>query len=142
MRVTWWYSIWPFRSPSALAFNHDISGRRGDKWTVELVRRSLPRALVALAVLACTTAPASAQTAISNIHIDNFGRVNNTYFRGGQPEGHDYAALAAAGIKTIINPTSDDAQANERYPAQLAKAAAAANAPAASKSGSQVWQFG
>jgi tyrosine-protein phosphatase SIW14 len=51
---------------------------------------------------------------ISKIRIDNFGRVNDNYYRGGQPEGRDYADLAAAGVKTIINLTSDDAQSNER----------------------------
>ena len=51
---------------------------------------------------------------LSRIRIDNFGRVDATYFRGAQPEGHDYADLAALGVKTIINLTSDDAQANEQ----------------------------
>jgi len=51
---------------------------------------------------------------ISKIHIDNFGRVDPTYYRGAQPEGHDYADLAALGVKTVINLTSDDAQTNEQ----------------------------
>jgi tyrosine-protein phosphatase SIW14 len=57
---------------------------------------------------------------ISKIHIDNFGRVDSTYFRGAQPEGHDYADLAALGVKTIINLTSDDAEANEQAMASQA----------------------
>jgi tyrosine-protein phosphatase SIW14 len=57
---------------------------------------------------------AAAAGDISAIHIDNFGRVNAHYYRGGQPEGRDYQDLAAAGITTIINLTSDDAQADER----------------------------
>jgi len=40
--------------------------------------------------------------------IDNFGRVNSSYFRGSQPEGGDYAVLASMGIKTIINLIGDD----------------------------------
>jgi tyrosine-protein phosphatase SIW14 len=51
---------------------------------------------------------------LSSIRIDNFGRVDPMYFRGAQPEGGDYADLAALGVKTIINLTSDDAQANEQ----------------------------
>jgi tyrosine-protein phosphatase SIW14 len=47
-------------------------------------------------------------------HIDNFGRVDATYYRGSQPEGRDYADLAALGVKTIINLTSDDAEADEQ----------------------------
>ena len=63
--------------------------------------------LVALAAVA-------AASAASNVRIDNFGRVNANYYRGAQPEGHDYHDLAALGVKTIINLTSDDAQPNER----------------------------
>lgn len=51
-------------------------------------------------------APA-ATAAISNIRIDNFGQIGAAYFRGGQPEGHDYADLAAAGIKTVIDLQAD-----------------------------------
>jgi tyrosine-protein phosphatase SIW14 len=48
------------------------------------------------------------------VRIDNFGSVNQNYYRGAQPEGRDYADLAALGIKTVINLTSDDSQANEK----------------------------
>jgi tyrosine-protein phosphatase SIW14 len=64
-------------------------------------------AMVALAAVA-------AASAASNVRIDNFGRVNANYYRGAQPEGQDYHDLAALGVKTIINLTSDDAQPNER----------------------------
>jgi tyrosine-protein phosphatase SIW14 len=53
---------------------------------------------------------AAAQPAI---HIDNFGRVDATLYRGAQPEGHDYADLKALGVKTIVNLTSDDAEPTE-----------------------------
>jgi len=82
---------------------------------VRLIRRSVSHRVAALLIVAFSAAPAfAAGASIANIHIDNFGRVNDRYFRGAQPQGSDYAALAAAGIKTIINLTSDDAQANER----------------------------
>jgi len=62
---------------------------------------------VSTAVLAIALAlPAAAQN-LSNIRIDNFGRVNTNYFRGAQPEGRDYADLAAIGIKTVIDLTQD-----------------------------------
>ena len=48
-----------------------------------------------------------------SIHIGNFGRVDDHYYRGAQPEGRDYADLAALGVKTVINLTSDDAQPEE-----------------------------
>jgi protein tyrosine/serine phosphatase len=59
-------------------------------------------------------------TALSAIRIDNFGRINENYYRGAQPQGRDYATLAAAGIKAIIDLTGDDSDSRE--PA-LAKAA-------------------
>jgi uncharacterized protein (TIGR01244 family) len=65
-------------------------------------------------------ASSTANAAISNIHIDNFGRVDAMYYRGAQPEGHDYADLAALGVKTLINLTSDDAEPNEKAMAEQA----------------------
>jgi protein tyrosine/serine phosphatase len=50
----------------------------------------------------------------SSIRIDNFGRVNANYYRGAQPNDRDYTDLAALGVKTVINLTSDDAQTNEK----------------------------
>jgi protein tyrosine/serine phosphatase len=55
------------------------------------------------------------------VRIDNFGRVNQSYYRGAQPEGRDYADLAALGIKAVINLTSDDAQTNEGSMVELAR---------------------
>lgn len=46
--------------------------------------------------------------------IANFGRVSPIYYRGAQPVGHDYVDLAALGVKTVINLTSDDADPSER----------------------------
>jgi protein tyrosine/serine phosphatase len=41
------------------------------------------------------------------IRIKNFGRANDNYFRGAQPDNRDYKDLAAAGIKTVIDLTKD-----------------------------------
>jgi len=85
----------------------------------------LPRALVAglLAASMVVTADASgsgsrsrsatAAVAQHAIAIDNFGQISPSYYRGAQPMGRDYADLAALGIKTVINLTSDDALAEE-----------------------------
>jgi protein-tyrosine phosphatase len=54
------------------------------------------------------------KVALSSIRIDNFGRVGDTYYRGAQPAGRDYQDLAALGVKTVINLTSDDALAEEQ----------------------------
>lgn len=50
----------------------------------------------------------------SNIRIDNFGQVSPSYFRGAQPQGRDYADLATLGVKTVIDLTSEDGQADEK----------------------------
>jgi tyrosine-protein phosphatase SIW14 len=54
-----------------------------------------------LAVPAIADSGHSAQ--LDQIHIANFGRVAETYYRGAQPVGRDYADLAAIGVKTIID---------------------------------------
>src|SRR5262245_4714838 len=74
---------------------------------------------LSLAVPALAGTDARAKTTagavdVSAIKIDNFGRVDPHYYRGGQPKGRDYADLAALGVKTVINLTSDDADATEQ----------------------------
>jgi protein tyrosine/serine phosphatase len=78
----------------------------------------LSRYIAVVAVAAWSVAPALAGTPA--VHIDNFGKVSDAYYRGGQPQGQDYAALAAMGVKTDINLTSDDAQKNEKAMAEAA----------------------
>ena len=41
------------------------------------------------------------------VDIDNFGRVTEFYYRGGQPKGDEYNQLAAIGVKTIIDLRDD-----------------------------------
>jgi len=74
--------------------------------------RSIPAYVIATTFIALSTAiGAAAQTGgsgqLSNIGIDNFGRINANYYRGAQPVGRDYADLAALGVKTVIDLTSD-----------------------------------
>ena len=61
-------------------------------------------------ILAARDAP----VAFSSIRIDNFGQVSRTYFRGAQPQGQDYASLAALGVKTVIDLTDGDGQPGEK----------------------------
>ena len=56
------------------------------------------------------TASASRATVVG---IDNFGRINETYYRGSQPDGRDYTDLAALGVKTVIDLQRDGLE-NER----------------------------
>jgi len=73
-------------------------------------RRTVTRVHFAAAVAALFVASAGA--AYANVAIDNFGRVNDRYYRGAQPAGRDYDDLAALGVKTVIDLT-DDGDANE-----------------------------
>lgn len=87
-----------------------------------LVVLSLPISSPATAQL--TAQPSSTATPVlvdlSKIHIDNFGQVNRNYYRGAQPKGSDYEALARLGIKTLVNLTSDDAETDEEENAKKA----------------------
>ena len=56
-----------------------------------------------IGIAADKTTSTSISAARSRIHIDNFGQVNATYFRGAQPNGRDYTDLAALGVKTVID---------------------------------------
>jgi protein tyrosine/serine phosphatase len=51
---------------------------------------------------------------VPDIRIDNFAKVNETYFRGGQPRDHDYDDLARLGVKVVINLAGFDAQPDEK----------------------------
>ncbi len=43
----------------------------------------------------------------SSIAIENFGKVNDTYYRGGQPREKDVGQLKQLGVKTIIDLRKD-----------------------------------
>jgi tyrosine-protein phosphatase SIW14 len=51
---------------------------------------------------------------LSKIGIENFGRVNPAYYRGGEPADEEYALLAALGIKTVVDLRSDDVDAGDK----------------------------
>jgi tyrosine-protein phosphatase SIW14 len=95
-----------------------------------IVNPRLSRGLTAVLAVWLLSPAAAAQTKsigahsnavdVSSIRIDNFGRINANYFRGAQPNGRDYADLAALGVHTVINLASDDADANEKAMAERA----------------------
>jgi len=41
------------------------------------------------------------------VSVENFGKVNDHIYRGGQPKGDDYRQLGALGIKTVLDLRSD-----------------------------------
>lgn len=72
------------------------------------------RLSAALALVVALTSVAAAQSRTAQVQIDNFAKVNATYYRGAQPQGRDYQDLAALGVKTIVNLTDEDAQPGEQ----------------------------
>ena len=73
--------------------------------------RTLPAYILAMILAPSTALPAASETrgpapSITNpasIRIDNFGQVDAHYYRGAQPEGRDYADLAALGVTMVID---------------------------------------
>jgi protein tyrosine/serine phosphatase len=61
------------------------------------------RAFPALALGLLISIPVAARSASLVPSIDNFGTVNERYYRGAQPTGRAYADLAAAGVKLVID---------------------------------------
>ncbi len=64
-------------------------------------------ALIFVSLAASPAAQPNPSTRLDNIRIDNFGKINDNYYRGAQPEASDYGDLAALGIRTVIDLTRD-----------------------------------
>jgi len=65
------------------------------------------RARGAIYLVLLLSIPAVAQTAGIAPSIENFGAVNEHYYRGAQPAGQAYADLAASGVKLVIDLQED-----------------------------------
>jgi len=74
-----------------------------------------------LALSFAVSAAANSTAKLASIKIDNFEQVSDSYYRGGHLVGHDYADLAALGVKTVIDLTGDD-EADVNEPALVQKA--------------------
>ena len=61
-----------------------------------------------------------ATVAAAAVQIDNFGRVNEHFYRGAQPTAQDLADLAKFGVKTTIDLTNGDGDSNEQRLAEAA----------------------
>jgi tyrosine-protein phosphatase SIW14 len=72
-----------------------------------LVKLSRTRLAAVITLALALAIPAAAQSGhtgvLDKITIENFGRVNENYYRGAQPQGRSYADLAGLGVKTIID---------------------------------------
>ena len=71
------------------------------------VRQCAIAVLMAFSLAASLAAQPNSPTSLAAIHIDNFGKINDNYYRGAQPNSGDYADLAALGVRTVIDLTRD-----------------------------------
>ena len=84
------------------------------------ISRVVAGAMASVLALAVFAVAQSAQfDASSRIRVDNFGCINEKFYRGAQPKGSDYKDLAALGVKTIIDLQQD----GERDEQQMVEAA-------------------
>ncbi|HEY8227412.1 MAG TPA: tyrosine-protein phosphatase [Pyrinomonadaceae bacterium] len=76
-----------------------------------MIRRSNYASLLtaAFAILISISLNAVAKTnpSFANIKIKNFGQMDDRFYRGARPKDEDYKALAALGVKTIIDLTDN-----------------------------------
>lgn len=73
-------------------------------------RKSSPALIAALAMVLSISAAAFANRNNSNfptIKIKNFGQMDERFYRGGRPKEEDFKALAALGVKTVIDLTDN-----------------------------------
>jgi protein tyrosine/serine phosphatase len=66
-----------------------------------------PAAALAFLLIGAASAAHAANARLSAIKIDNFGVVNDRFYRGAQPTSADYPDLAALGVKMVIDLTRD-----------------------------------
>lgn len=69
-------------------------------------RLSLITMAAALALVGATALGAW-QGKVSGIAVENFGKVNDNYYRGSQPDAEGFAQLKRLGIKTVIDLRKD-----------------------------------
>ena len=63
--------------------------------------------VLGLSVSVSAASPAPSTAELGAVTIDNFGKIDNDYYRGSQPDRSEYAELARLGVKTVIDLQSD-----------------------------------
>ena len=72
--------------------------------------KTFPARLAAVALILTLSAISFAKKADSkfpNVNVSNFGQMDARFYRGARPDKKDYPALAALGIKTVIDLTDN-----------------------------------
>jgi tyrosine-protein phosphatase SIW14 len=63
--------------------------------------------IVAVSPFAIESRSQTSPGPIGDLKIENFGRMDEKYYRGAQPSAEDFKALAALGVKTVIDLRND-----------------------------------
>jgi protein tyrosine/serine phosphatase len=74
------------------------------------IRKVSPAIIAILALIFSVSTASFAKSKndkFPNIKIKNFGQMDDRFFRGSRPDNNDYTALAALGVKTIIDLTDN-----------------------------------
>ena len=69
---------------------------------------------IVLAIGTVAVAKRHSDPAFSNIKIRNFGKMDNRFYRGAQPDESDYKDLKALGVKTVIDLTDHPTNYEQR----------------------------
>src|SRR5688572_8808440 len=77
--------------------------------------RNFGAILAILLLFGSASAETTSTASIANIRIKNFGRINDNYYRGAQPQARDYSDLAALGVRTVIDLTRDGRSDERAY---------------------------
>jgi protein tyrosine/serine phosphatase len=77
---------------------------------MKFFRKSSPAPIAALALILALSGLSFAKSkdkSFPNIKIDNFGKMDEQFYRGARPKPEDFKQLAALGIKTVIDLTDN-----------------------------------
>jgi protein tyrosine/serine phosphatase len=83
---------------------------------MSFIRKFSPAPIAAMALILAFSALSFAKTnqsSFPNIKIDNFGQMDERFYRGARPKAEELTNLAALGIKTVIDLT-DNSMAREK----------------------------
>jgi|SRR5947207_1179229 len=83
---------------------------------MKFVRKFSPTLIATLTLIFSLSAVAFAKTnksSFPNIKIDNFGQMDERFYRGGRPKSEQFKNLAALGIKTVIDLTDNSREREE-----------------------------
>ena len=101
---------------------------------MNFIRKFSPAPIAAMALILALSSFSFAKpkdTNFPNIKIDNFGQMDEQFYRGARPKPEDFKNLAALGIKTVIDLTDNSRQREE--PAVVAAGMRYVNIPIVDK---------